>query len=78
MKPLMPRPMELTSDQIMLGYGVYSSFILFARRAAAKFGVDTRDIIKEIGLRGCTEGQEQICIQVAYELAQKKKAAQNP
>ncbi len=78
LKPLMPRPMELTSDQIMLGYGVYSSFILFARRAAAKYGVDTRDIIKEIGLRGCTEGQEQICIQVAYELAQKKKAAQNP
>lgn len=76
LKPLMPRPQELTSDQIMLGYGVYSSFVLFARRAGAKFGVDPRDIIKEIGLRGCTEGQEQICIQVAYELAQAKKAAE--
>ena len=73
LKPLMPRPQELTSDQIMLGYGVYSSFLLFARRAGEKYGVDPRDIIKEIGLRGCTEGQEQICIQVAYELSQKQK-----
>ncbi len=77
LKPIMPRPQELTSDQIMLGYGVYSSFVLFARRAGAKYGVDPRDIIKEIGLRGCTEGQEQICIQVAYELSQKKKAEKN-
>ena len=77
LKPIMPRPQELTSDQIMLGYGVYSSFLLFARRAGEKYGVDPRDIIKTIGLRGCTEGQEQICIEVAYELAQKKKALEN-
>lgn len=70
LKPLMPRPQELESDQIMLGYaGTYSSFLLFARRAGERHGVDPRDIIMEIGRRGCTEGQEQLCIQVAYELA---------
>ena len=74
LKPLMARPMELASDQIMLGYaGTYSSFLLFARRAAERYGVDPRDVILEIGRRGCTEGQEQICIEVAYELAQQKQ-----
>lgn len=74
LKPLMHRPMELASDQIMLGYaGCYSSFLLFARRAAEKHGVDPRDVIAEIGRRGCTEGQEQICIEVAYEFSRAKK-----
>lgn len=72
LRPLMPRPMELASDQIMLGYaGVYSSFLLFARRAGEAYGVDPRDIIREIGRRGCTEGQEHVCIEVAYELSRK-------
>ena len=58
LKPLMPNPMELASDQIMLGYaGTYSSFLLFARRAGAKYGVDPRDIIYEIGRRGCTDAR---------------------
>ncbi len=71
LKPLMPNPMELASDQIMLGAsGTYSSFLLFARRAGEKFKVDPRDIIKEIGRRGCTEGQEQLCLEVGYELSQ--------
>ncbi|HWR22712.1 MAG TPA: 4-hydroxy-2-oxovalerate aldolase [Feifaniaceae bacterium] len=74
LKPLMPAPMELASDQIMLGYaGCYSSFLLFARRAGQKYGVDPRDIILEVGRRSCTEGQEHICLEVAYELAQQKR-----
>ena len=75
LKPLMPRPMELNSDQVMLGrWGVYSSFLLFARRAGEAYGVDPREIIKGIGIRGCTEGQEHVCIEVAYELANGKRA----
>jgi len=73
LRPLMPRPMEVDNDRIMLGYaGCYSSFLLFAQRAGAKYGVDPRDIIKEIGRRQCTEGQEDICIDVAYALANMK------
>jgi 4-hydroxy-2-oxovalerate aldolase len=72
LKPLMPRPMELGSDQIMLGAsGCYSSFLLFARRAGEQYGVDPRDIIREIGSRGCTEGQEDLCIEVAYMLSER-------
>jgi 4-hydroxy-2-oxovalerate aldolase len=75
LKPLMPRPMELGSDQIMLGSaGCYSSFLLFARRAGERYGVDPRDIIKEIGRRGCTEGQEDLCIEVAYALSRGSRA----
>ncbi len=74
LRPLMPRPMELDNDRIMLGYsGVYSSFLLFAQRAGEKYQVDPRDIIREIGRRQCTEGQEDICIEVAYQLAQIKR-----
>jgi 4-hydroxy-2-oxovalerate aldolase len=76
LKPLMIRPMELDNDRIMLGYaGCYSSFLLFAQRAGAKYGVDPRDVIKEIGSRQCTEGQEHICIEVAYDLAKAKGTA---
>lgn len=71
LRPLMPRAMEVDNDRIMLGYaGCYSSFLLFAQRAGTKYGVDPRDIIKEIGKRQCTEGQENICIEVAFDLAQ--------
>jgi len=73
LKPFMPRPMELDNDRIMLGYsGVYSSFLLFAQRAGKKYSVDPREIIKEIGRRKCTEGQEDLCIDVAYDLAKRK------
>jgi hypothetical protein len=55
----------------MLGYaGVYSSFRLFAQRAAEKYGVDSRKVIAEVGRRKCTEGQEDLCIDVAYNLSQ--------
>jgi 4-hydroxy-2-oxovalerate aldolase len=69
------RPIELDNDKIMLGSaGVYSSFLLFARRAGEKYGVSAREIIREIGRRQCTEGQEDICVEVAYQLASAKKA----
>jgi 4-hydroxy-2-oxovalerate/4-hydroxy-2-oxohexanoate aldolase len=74
LKPIMKRPMELSNDQVMLGYsGCYSSFLLFARSAGERYGVDSRDIIKEIGRRQCTEGQENLCIEVAYDLAQQDR-----
>jgi hypothetical protein len=66
----MPHPMTFDNDTLMLGYaGTYSSFLLFAKRAAAQYGVDARDVIREMGRRGCTEGQENLCIECAYDLA---------
>ena len=72
-KPIMPKPIEFDNDSLMLGYaGVYSSFLLFAKRAGEQYGVDPRDVIKEMGKRQCTEGQENLCIECAFDLAQKE------
>lgn len=46
-------------DPMMLGFaGVYSSFMLHAKRAAKRFGVDYRSIIIEAGRREAVGGQE--------------------
>lgn len=60
-------------DALMVGYaGVYSSFMLHARRASARFGVDVRDILMELGRRKAVGGQEDWIIEVAHEMAQNK------
>lgn len=59
-------------DALMIGYsGVYSSFMLHAKRAAARFGVDVRDILLELGRRKAVGGQEDWIIEVAHELSTK-------
>jgi 4-hydroxy 2-oxovalerate aldolase len=59
---------------LMLGYaGVYSSFLLHTARAAERFHVDARDILVELGRRRIVGGQEDMIIDVAYELATSPK-----
>lgn len=71
--PILPKPQEITKDSLVLGYaGVYSSFLLHAERAATKFGVDSRDILIELGRREVVGGQEDMIIDVAAELAKEK------
>ncbi len=61
-------------DPMMLGYaGVYSSFLLHSRRAAARFGVDVRDILMELGNRKAVGGQEDWIIEIAHEMATRNK-----
>lgn len=61
-------------DALICGYaGVYSSFMLHARRASARFGVDVRDILIELGRRRAVGGQEDWIIEVASDLAEAKK-----
>jgi len=63
---------RLNSDSLMIGYaGVYSSFLLHAKKATERFGVDTRDILVELGNRKAVGGQEDWIIEVAYELSSK-------
>lgn len=72
--PILPVPQEITRDSLTLGYaGVYSSFALHAKRAAAKFGVDSRDILIELGKRKVVGGQEDMIIDVAAQIAKEKK-----
>lgn len=62
-----------TQDAMMLGYaGVYSSFMLHARRAAERFGVDYRKIIITAGERSAVGGQEDWLYRIAREIAESK------
>lgn len=71
--PILPKPQEITKDSLTLGYaGVYSSFLLHAQRAAKKYGVDSRDILIEVGKRHAVGGQEDMILDVANDLAKKK------
>lgn len=68
--PLMAREQILDRDALLLGYaGVYSSFLLHARRAQERFGVPAGEILLELGRRGTVGGQEDWIIDVAAELA---------
>lgn len=69
-KPMMPRPQTIDRAALTLGYaGVYSSFLLHTYRAAAKFELDPRDILVELGRRKVVGGQEDYIIDLAAEMA---------
>jgi 4-hydroxy-2-oxovalerate aldolase len=71
-EPIMQRPQVIRNTSLMLGYaGVYSSFLLFTHRAAEKFKLDPRDILVELGRRKMVGGQEDMIIDVAYQLSKK-------
>ncbi len=72
--PVMPRPQIIDRAGLTLGYaGVYSSFLLHTYRAAAKFELDPRDILIELGKRKVVGGQEDYIIDLAAEMARDKK-----
>jgi 4-hydroxy-2-oxovalerate/4-hydroxy-2-oxohexanoate aldolase len=67
--PMMDHPIRVDRESLILGYaGVYSSFLLFAQRAAQKYGVSARDILVEMGRRKAVGGQEDLIEEVALEL----------
>jgi 4-hydroxy-2-oxovalerate aldolase len=69
-RPLMQRPLTVDRACLLLGYaGVYSSFLLHAERAAARFDVSVKEILLEVGRRKAVGGQEDMIIEVASELA---------
>ena len=71
--PLMDHPIRVDRDALTLGYdGVYSSFLLFAQRAEAKYGIQARDILVELGKRGTVGGQEDMIEDLALTMAKDK------
>lgn len=71
--PILNAPQEINRDSLVLGYaGVYSSFLLHARRAAQRFGLDSRDILVELGERKVVGGQEDMIVDIAAEIASKR------
>ncbi|MGF6781577.1 4-hydroxy-2-oxovalerate aldolase [Paraburkholderia sp. GAS334] len=68
--PIMDQMIRVDRDSLTLGYaGVYSSFLLFAKRAEKKYGVSARDILVELGRRGMVGGQEDMIEDTALTLA---------
>ena len=73
-RPMMQKPVRIGKASLTMGYaGVYSSFLLHADKAAQQFGVDARDILVEIGKRKAVGGQEDMIVEVAMALAEKRK-----
>ena len=71
--PIMKRPQIVDSNALMIGYaGVYSSFLLHVNRAAERFDLEPRDILVELGNRKMVGGQEDMIIDVAFQLSSKK------
>ncbi|MEZ5538186.1 MAG: 4-hydroxy-2-oxovalerate aldolase [Thiolinea sp.] len=64
---------RIDRDALTLGYaGVYSSFLLHAKRAEQKHGISARRILLELGHRGTVNGQEDMIEDLALEMLRKQ------
>ena len=71
--PMMDVPVRIDRDALILGYaGVYSSFLLFAKRYAKKYDLSSRDILVELGARKTVGGQEDMIEDVALDMVRLK------
>lgn len=70
-RPMMPFPIRIDRDSLTIGVaGCYSTFLVHAQHASERFGVDTREILIEAGKRQLVAGQEDMLIDIAYQLSQ--------
>jgi 4-hydroxy 2-oxovalerate aldolase len=76
--PLMPFQPMPDRDSITIGYaGVYSTFLLHAKRLGKEYNVDPRDVLVELGRRKTVAGQEDWILDVTLELASQKRPAES-
>ncbi|GAC06223.1 4-hydroxy-2-oxovalerate aldolase [Paraglaciecola chathamensis] len=71
--PMMDHIVRVDRESLTLGYaGVYSTFLLHAKRASDRFGVPARDILVELGRRKMISGQEDMIIDTAMTMAKQR------
>lgn len=68
--PMMDHIVRVDRESLTLGYaGVYSTFLLPARRTAKRFGVPARDILVAMGRKKMIAGQEDMIEDTAMTMA---------
>ena len=71
--PMMEHIVRVDRDSLTLGFaGVYSTFLLHAKRAAERFGIPARDILVELGRKKMIAGQEDMITDTALTLARER------
>ncbi len=71
--PMMEHIVRVDRESLTLGYaGVYSTFLLHAKRASQRYGVPTRDILMELGRKKMIGGQEDMILDTAMTMAKER------
>jgi 4-hydroxy-2-oxovalerate/4-hydroxy-2-oxohexanoate aldolase len=77
--PMMDHIVRVDRDSLTLGFaGVYSTFLLHAKRASARFGVSARDILVELGRKKMIGGQEDMIEDTAMTMARERGLLKAP